>query len=98
MVIKRPMLYKAFAHELQIKKAIYIFGPTGWGKTTAALDWLGSIKRRYTYLSVESIFDVWLIKTDKDGRPRTKKSFFYDHVLRFLDMFPVLQRILNLWL
>ena len=39
--------------------------------------------------------DVWLIKTDKDGRPRNKanfNSFFY----WFLERFPLLERLLSL--
>jgi hypothetical protein len=57
----------------------------------------GYIITGYKYSSDTSIYDVWLIKTDKDGRPRNKESFFVNNWLRFLDMFPVLQRILKLW-
>jgi LuxR family maltose regulon positive regulatory protein len=52
MVIKRPVLYELFKKELQTKKVIYIFGPTGWGKTTAVLDWLDTEVKNYTYLSL----------------------------------------------
>jgi LuxR family maltose regulon positive regulatory protein len=52
MVIKRPALYESFKKELQNKKVIYIFGPTGWGKTTAVLDWLDTEGNKYTYISL----------------------------------------------
>lgn len=51
MIIKRLTLYQKFNKELQTKKAIYIYGPTGWGKTTAVLDWLESESKKYTYIS-----------------------------------------------
>jgi len=51
MVIKRPDINESFNQELQTKKVIYISGPTGWGKTTAVLDWLDTEAKKYTYLS-----------------------------------------------
>lgn len=51
-IIKRPSLYKEYEKGLLTGKAIYICGHTGWGKTTAVLNWLKTARKTYAYLSV----------------------------------------------
>ena len=52
-IVGRPALYESFERELLNKKAIYISGHTGWGKTTAVLDWLEKAHKSYVYLSAK---------------------------------------------
>lgn len=53
-IVGRPALYESFEKELSSKKAIYISGPVGFGKTTAVLDWLDKAQKSYQYLSTDS--------------------------------------------
>lgn len=52
-ILERPALYESFERELLNKKAIYISGHTGWGKTTAVLDWLEKTHKSYVYFSAK---------------------------------------------
>ncbi len=52
-IVGRPVLYESFEKELRSKKAIYISGPVGFGKTTAVLDWLDTAQKSYQYLSAD---------------------------------------------
>ena len=42
-----------FEKDLQSKKAIFISGHTGWGKTTAVIDWLNTSNRSYEYFCAD---------------------------------------------
>lgn len=67
MIVKRPHLYEALEKELLSKKTIYVSGHTGWGKTTAVLDFMKTSNKSYTYLSaVQENFQEMLEKVSDE--------------------------------
>ncbi len=55
----------------------------------------GYIITGYTHSFGAGNSDIWLIKTDKDGRPRTRASSYLWYQW-FLERFPMLERLLKL--
>jgi len=81
-------------------------GNKTWDKTFKGTDWDeghcvqqtsdgGYIIVGFTGSFDTDDIDVWLIKTDKDGRPRNK-VISNSYLLRFLERFPLLERLLNI--